>query len=294
MKLAVVGVVLSVCILQVYGDALHWTYTGELGPAGWAKLFPKCGGGKKQSPIDIQTSAVKYDPSLTPFVFHGYDKLDHKAIIKNNGHSVEIDLMKNRYAISGGGLPTTYKAAQFHFHWADEDSKGSEHTLDGKTYPLELHIVHYSDKYRSLSEAASQPDGLAVLGFFFEVAAMDNYGYQTIVDDIDDIIYEYEVEPVGTMKLRDLLSDDLSKFYRYSGSLTTPACHESVIWTIFKDTIKISDAQLAHFRTLLINEPHEASKTMNNNYRPVQPLNGRTVYSNDKASPAGTRASGEL
>lgn len=43
------------------------------------------------------------------------------------------------------------------------------------------------------------------------------------------------------MSMDDLLSGvDRTKYYRYLGSLTTPNCKEGVIWTIFKDPIKVS------------------------------------------------------
>ena len=47
-------------------------------------------------------------------------------------------LDESSLTISGGGLTGKYKAAQFHFHWGSDSSKGSEHKLDGKTYPLEV------------------------------------------------------------------------------------------------------------------------------------------------------------
>lgn len=34
---------------------------------------------------------------------------------------------------------------------------------------LQLHIVHINVKYRTLAEAKGHPNGLAVLGFFFQV-----------------------------------------------------------------------------------------------------------------------------
>ncbi len=40
--------------------------------------------------------------------------------------------------ISGGGLPTTYKAVQFHLHWGKNGGPGSEHTIDGEQYPMEV------------------------------------------------------------------------------------------------------------------------------------------------------------
>lgn len=34
-------------------------------------------------------------------------------------------------------------------------------------------------------------------------------------------------------------------YYRYYGSLTTPPCYESVIWTIFKEPIYMSASQVS-------------------------------------------------
>lgn len=35
-------------------------------------------------------------------------------------------------ALSGGPLEGSYQLAQFHAHWGGENSRGSEHTVDGK------------------------------------------------------------------------------------------------------------------------------------------------------------------
>jgi len=41
--------------------------------------------------------------------------------------------------------------------------------------------------------------------------------------------------------MNDLLPGvDRTKYYRYMGSLTTPNCTEGVVWTIFKDPVKVS------------------------------------------------------
>ena len=40
--------------------------------------------------------------------------------------------------VSGGDLKTTYKAVQFHFHWGEDGGPGSEHTIDGEQYPMEV------------------------------------------------------------------------------------------------------------------------------------------------------------
>jgi len=33
---------------------------------------------------------------------------------------------------------TTYELTQFHFHWGADSSKGSEHTINGKYYQMEV------------------------------------------------------------------------------------------------------------------------------------------------------------
>ncbi|XP_052073249.1 uncharacterized protein LOC127711298 [Mytilus californianus] len=69
-------------------------------------------------------------------------------------------------------------------------------------------------------------------------------------------------------------------YYRYYGSLTTPPCHESVIWTIFKSPISISKQQINLFR-LLGNRHINKYRDIADNFRPLQALYGRNVFTNN-------------
>ena len=40
--------------------------------------------------------------------------------------------------LAGGPLSGEYQMLQLHFHWGEDDTRGSEHTIDGKEYPLEV------------------------------------------------------------------------------------------------------------------------------------------------------------
>lgn len=72
-----------------------------------------------------------------------------------------------------------------------------------------------------------------------------------------------------------MLGDErLRRYYRYDGSLTTPPCYESVIWTVVHEPIQLSLKQLNAFRSLQDEDKHILANT----FRPVQPLGTRKLY----------------
>lgn len=73
--------------------------------------------------------------------------------------------------IQGGPLASPYVLDHLHFHWGSSDHKGSEHTINGKTYPMEMHAVHLKE-HLNIEQAAKLPDGIAVVGYIFEVSLL--------------------------------------------------------------------------------------------------------------------------
>ncbi|XP_052075438.1 carbonic anhydrase 2-like [Mytilus californianus] len=123
-----------------------------------------------QSPVAIESKKATYDVSLLQFGFKGFSERVHANMtMKNNGHTVQVDIVDTSLRTHGGGVTGGYKPVQFHFHWGADNSKGSEHVIDNHHYPMEMHIVHYSDRFQKIEDAIDKPDGLLVLGFFFEV-----------------------------------------------------------------------------------------------------------------------------
>ncbi|CAL4155394.1 unnamed protein product, partial [Meganyctiphanes norvegica] len=98
--------------------------------------------------------------------------------------------------ISGGGLTGYYALAQFHFHWGCKKNRGSEHTVDGTRYAMELHLVHYNTIYGNLSEALKYEDGLAVLGIFFDVGA-ENAALKPITDSLPGVVAPETEKEIG-------------------------------------------------------------------------------------------------
>uniref|UniRef100_A0ACB8EC65 Uncharacterized protein n=1 Tax=Sphaerodactylus townsendi TaxID=933632 RepID=A0ACB8EC65_9SAUR len=156
-------------ILTLFLSLAEWCYASQLchnpgcrDPRNWFVVNKECGG-KTQSPINIVTNKVETDWNLTPFKFENYQNVqENKWILKNTGHSVQVDLDESA-KISSGGLETTYRAVQFHFHWGSnhshETAPGSEHTIDGERYAMELHIVHIKDQHKDIEKPFQQRSG---------------------------------------------------------------------------------------------------------------------------------------
>lgn len=53
--------------------------------------------------------------------------------------------------------------------------------------------------------------------------------------------------------IRALLPARLDEYYRYDGSLTTPPCYPSVLWTVFRNTMTVSQKQVHQFTQLFLN-----------------------------------------
>ncbi|KAJ7413781.1 Carbonic anhydrase 5B, mitochondrial [Willisornis vidua] len=212
-------------------------------------------GGTRQSPINIQWRDSVYDPFLKPLTI-SYDPTTCLHIW-NNGYSflVEFDDSTDRSVIVGGPLENQYRLKQFHFHWGAINDWGSEHTVDSKFYPAELHLVHWNAvEYPSFEEAVMEGNGLAVIGVFLK-----------------DTVIEFDVfDP-------SCLIPSCPDYWTYAGSLTTPPLTESVTWIIKKKPIEVDEDQLEAFRRLLFTSDGEEEKRMVDNFRPLQPLMDRTV-----------------
>ncbi|XP_051732643.1 carbonic anhydrase IV c [Ctenopharyngodon idella] len=258
----------------------EWCYQSQFschdackGPSEWKNYFPNCGG-QRQSPINIVTSKVKHDSKLTSFIFEGHENIFNMSV-ENHGHSAYFTLPQF-VRLRGGGLSGIYKAVQFHLHWGEDDGQGSEHSVDGEHYPMELHIVHIKEKYNNLKEALNDSTGVAALAFFFEVSSGQNKKLDRVIEALGKVRHEGNSSEIEDFRLTDIVpqANKLS-YYRYYGSLTTPSCDQAVVWTVFQQTLPISKTQLTSMYKQLL---FATEKPMTGIFRPVQNLNGRVVY----------------
>ena len=59
----------------------------------------------------------------------------------NTGHDVKIvldDPSPHIINITGGPLSYKYRVSEISFHWGSIDTLGSEHTIDGQSFPAEV------------------------------------------------------------------------------------------------------------------------------------------------------------
>lgn len=238
------SIIVSIPISAIAGgghDDKHWGYEGHSGPERWAdisKEFKLCDSGKEQSPINISGAKTSNLPAIQ------FDYKPGNLEILNNGHTIQVNRAEGSGITIDGG---EYELLQFHFHTPSED------TVDGKAFPMEMHLVHKNAKGE-----------LAVVGVFFKAGDKNA---------VLDKAWEHMPHKAGNKELIasvninavDLLPADRS-YYSFKGSLTTPPCSEGVKWMVMKSPIEASGRQIKHF-----------TQVIGNNARPVQPVHARTV-----------------
>lgn len=262
-------------------EAPEWNHDpmSDSGPSHWgavAHAFGTCGAevdgqfgevGRKQSPIALDSTATMRAP-LPSLIF---DYRPTEMEVENNGHVIEVPYDEGSFLriinvpplIGVASLLTqqvtpledVYQIVQFHFH------APSEHTLDGKSYDMEMHIVH-----------RNVLGDLAVVGVLLKAGTAPN----RLIDDIMNHapMTEGSADAHTSVNVAHLLPAS-RRYFTYSGSLTTPPCSEGVRWIVMKDPVEVSESAIARLHSLVSQFPGYEGFTDNN--RPTAPLNGRTV-----------------
>lgn len=221
----------------------HWSYEGAEGPQAWGRIdaaWRTCSVGHEQSPIDlggaVAAHSARIEERFTPSPF----------VLFHNGHTVQAALEARSALVAEGGR---FESVQFHFHHP------SEHTVQGRAYPAELHLVHTNAKGE-----------LAVLGIFIAIGPRDNPEVEALIARLpehpgDSVRFG---APIDLAKLLDARASDVEQVYTYHGSLTTPPCSEGVKWTVRGRPI------IASFRQV-----QRLVGVLGESARPVQPVYAR-------------------
>jgi carbonic anhydrase len=238
--LALVGLC-PLCTRTAYAaEAAHWSYEGEHGPEHWGGLGPDnaCSTGSQQSPLDI-TGAIEAE--LPPIAI---DWKKGGGEIVNNGHTIQVNMPAGS-KLSRADM--SYDLLQFHFH------APSEHHVDGKAFPMEVHFVHKN----------ASTGTLGVLGIFMQAGAANPVfaGLASVFPEETGAKAPVDVDPNG------LLPGELD-YWTYEGSLTTPPCSEIVDWMVAVQPIEVAKTDIGKFTALY-----------KMNARPTVPANRRFILS---------------
>lgn len=232
---------MSLGAAQAGAGGSHWTYDGHEGPEHWGELSPEfasCSKGRNQSPVNL-TGAIKGQLPMLEFDY----RAGGREVI-NNGHTIQVNYAPGSTMRVNGD---TYELKQFHFHTP------SENTIEGKSFPMEVHFVHANrDGQLAVVAVMFEPgDTNAELEKAWSVMPQEAGGKQALNNPVD---------------ARMLLPRERA-YYWFSGSLTTPPCSEGVHWFVMKASDVASKAQVQAFTQAI----HQK------NNRPVQPLNARLI-----------------
>jgi carbonic anhydrase len=220
--------------------AAEWGYSGEIGPTHWGELSPEYAlakDGKRQSPVDIRNTLSRALPRIE------FNYRPSRIHLVYNGHTIQ----ENEDPGSFGLANDKFELQQFHFH------APSEHTVDGKHFPMEMHLVHKAK------------DGTSGVVAVFIKEGEHNRAFDPVWDILPDAN-----RPKQNAEIKidaSSLLPEVTSYYSYDGSFTTPPCTEQVKWVVLAHPVSLSKQQIMRFREVI-----------HGNNRPVQPLNGRHVF----------------
>ncbi|KAK7916577.1 hypothetical protein WMY93_012338 [Mugilogobius chulae] len=255
---------------------------GAMGLEAGRPLYPECAA-KNQSPVNIADEQALTSEEYQELVLDNFNReSSNQTTMKNTGKTVAIYL-KDDYFVFGAGLPGRFKAEKMEFHWGQADgSAGSEHSINGRTFPVEMQIYLYnSDDFDSLSAAIKERRIIAAMAVFFELGQKDNPAVEPIIQGLKGVVHHEKETNLRSFILRDLLPSSVDSYYRYTGSLTTPPCSKVVEWIVFSKPVYISHSQLESFYSIFTTEQQDHVKSveyLRNNFRPQQELDGRKVF----------------
>ncbi|KAG2302714.1 hypothetical protein Bca4012_061042 [Brassica carinata] len=235
-------------------DETEFSYTRnqENGPETWGKLKPEwkmCGKGEMQSPIDLMHERVRIVSNLGRLT-RNYKPSN--ASLRNRGHDMMVRFEEGSSSIKINNIE--YQLHQLHWH------SPSEHTINGRKFALELHMVH-----------ESLNGSLAVITVLYKIGRPDSF-LSLLENKLSAMTDPNEEKNIGMIDPRGIKFGS-REYYRYIGSLTIPPCTQNVIWTIVKKVKTVARNQVKLLRVAV----HDYSNT---NARPVQPTNMRVVRLN--------------
>lgn len=246
------------------GESTSYSYdlSAEDGPTHWGSLsstYGNCSSGHNQSPIDVVISSAQHYSTFhrrAPGVRPRSSKFSYANGTSNFALNCDTPSQCGFTDLEG----TRYHLINVHFH------APSEHTINGKHFPLEAHMVHQSASgalvvVGTLFRDRSQSDDLdGILHTSRDRRAASEF--HSVLDHISHGDEEFEIHTPSII--------GNAGYCTYQGSLTTPPCSEGVTWLLALQDQPVDISDVEYYQRL-------SASTQFHNNRPVHPLNAREV-----------------
>ncbi|XP_071522016.1 carbonic anhydrase-related protein 10 isoform X2 [Panulirus ornatus] len=203
--------------------------------------------------------------------------------LHNTGQSVIFKVekgTKQHINITGGPLVYKYRFEDLYIHFGAANDQGSEHQINGATFPAEIQMYGYNaDLYRNMSEARLGSNGIVGLAIMVQVGEVGNDEVRVLSSGFGKVVYRGQRWPIRHLSLAGLLPSTYH-YMTYDGSTTHPGCWETTTWLIMNKPIYITKQELYALRQLMQGDQTIPKAKMVNNFRPVKALHHRTVRTN--------------
>jgi carbonic anhydrase len=238
--------------------------------------------GKEQSPINLPQPIEAMASPVKPLF--QYQEVSYKEgkplniVYEENMLKIKYDRFGKLVTMDG----TVYYAQEIQIHTP------AEHTIDGKTFEMEIQILHIGVSKGDLSKSA-------LLCFLIEKVPGV---YNKFIDDLDFFNLPnalnkekkiqsnlflpkifYSADEDGGYGMKPF------SFYTYQGSLTSPPCLENTIIYVASNPIQLGSTAIKLFQealripdTIDSNGDITASSMTPMSHRKTQPQNGRPVF----------------
>lgn len=260
-----------------------WTYDGISGPSYWGLMNPQwnmCSRGKRQSPVNVDPEKLLFDPHLRQIHIN---KEKVSGTLHNTGQSLVFRVdkdTKQHINITDGPLAYRYQFEEIYIHYGSDNHKGSEHHIQGYSFPVEIQFYGFNkDLYHNMSEAQHKSQGVVAISLMVQIGDTPNGELRLITTVFNKVQYKGDSTPVKDISLRALLPDT-EHFMTYEGSTTHPGCWETTVWIILNKPIYITKRELYQLRKLMQGSEEAPKAPLGNNARPIQPLHQRTIRTN--------------
>ena len=264
-----------------------WTY--EQQGSDWEC---ECSDGKEQSPIDLPRvggpgGAVK-SKVLPLFRYKETDMKETNSKIEYKENVIQLNNDGFGEVVTLDGI--AYQAEKIVWHTP------SEHTIDGKSFGMEMQIVHTSQMKGSMHKKF-------ILNILFEVYPGI---FNKFIEGLDFFNLPSPSTPEHELKSKLLIDDiffDMEKeehrslqnldYYTYSGSVSAPPCDQHTINLVTATPVLIGSTTVRLFEEAL-KIPDMVDQQGNvivgqtgqfKNNRKTQPLNARKVYYYESKKP---------